>query len=166
MASDMLPGWPRHRTLLFRITAADGTPPLGFKAGSINVCLNPMHKAHELEYEFADCGAKVLVTSHEGYAVAEPVRAASPLEAVAVTSYRDYLPNEPALPVPEQFLEPSREFADTVDFLTAVTETAPLTTPEPRAPTDTCRSARPRTDWSGRGARDPRRGRPRTHGGC
>src|SRR5262249_53559795 len=38
------------------------------RAGAIAVCLNPMHKAAELLHEFSDSGARVLVTSHRGYA--------------------------------------------------------------------------------------------------
>src|SRR5205814_80976 len=80
------------------------------------VCVNPMHKAVELQHELDDSGARVLVTSDQGYGVIEPIRAGSPLEAVVVTSYRDFLPERPTLPPPPSFLEPPRACPDTEDF--------------------------------------------------
>jgi len=68
------------------------------RAGGIAVCLNPMHKATELLHELEDSGAKALVTSDGSYAAVAPIRAQTQLEAIAVTSYRDYLPAEPSLP--------------------------------------------------------------------
>jgi acyl-CoA synthetase (AMP-forming)/AMP-acid ligase II len=107
------------------------------KAGAINVCLNPMHKAVELEHEFEDSGARVLVTSDQGYAVVAPIRGRTPLESVVVTAYREYLPAEPTLPVPPSFLEPARRWADTEELATVLTEAAPLTAPLRRALDDT-----------------------------
>lgn len=107
------------------------------KAGAIAVCLNPMHKAVELAHEFEDSGARALVTSDHGYAVVAPVRGRSSLAAVAVTSYRDFLPAEPALPVPPSFLEPGPPAPDTEPFLPIARDHAPLPAPRPRALEDT-----------------------------
>lgn len=109
----------------------------GLKAGAVNVCLNPMHKATELLHELEDSAARVLVTSGQGYAVVEPIRAKTPLEAVAVTSYGDFLPDSPTLPVPPSFLEPARPASDTEDFLRVLASAVPLRTPEARAMSDT-----------------------------
>src|SRR5438046_1657292 len=70
------------------------------KAGAVNVCLNPMHKARELQRDLADSGARVLVTAELGGAVVEAARGDTALQAVAVTRYADYLPETPTLPVP------------------------------------------------------------------
>jgi acyl-CoA synthetase (AMP-forming)/AMP-acid ligase II len=102
------------------------------KAGAINVCLNPMHKAIELEHEFQDSGATVLVTSDQAYPIVASIRDRTPLEAVVVTACCDYLPAEPSLPVPPSFLEPSRPSPDTERFLSIVREASPLATPRPR----------------------------------
>ncbi|MBI2217207.1 MAG: AMP-binding protein [Candidatus Rokubacteria bacterium] len=107
------------------------------KAGAINVCLNPMHKAIELEHEFQDSGAKVLVTSDQAYPIVASIRDRTPLDAVVVTAYRDYLPAEPTLTVPPSFLEPSRPSPDTDGFLSIVREAPPLGTPRPRRLDDT-----------------------------
>src|SRR5216684_2618396 len=86
------------------------------RAGAINVCLNPMHKAVELLHEFKDSGARALVTSDQGYALVAPIRNQTRLEFVAVTSYRDFLPNEPDLPPPPSFLEPTSACPGTESF--------------------------------------------------
>ncbi len=109
----------------------------GLKAGAINVCLNPMHKAVELQHEFDDSGARVLVTSDQGYAAVEPIRASTPLESVVVTAYRDFLPKEPTLPVPPAFVEAARRCPDTQTFVDIVTAASPLATPRPRGLGDT-----------------------------
>jgi len=75
------------------------------RAGGIAVCLNPMHKAVELVHEFEDSGARALVTTNEAYSAVEPIRAQTKLETVVLTDYRDFLPDEPALPLPPSFLE-------------------------------------------------------------
>ncbi len=107
------------------------------KAGAINVCLNPMHKAVELTHELGDSGARVVVTSDQACETVEASRAGSPVEAVVVTSYRDYLPPAPALPVPPSFLEPARPCGGGEDFLAIVRSAPRLAHPVARAPGDT-----------------------------
>jgi acyl-CoA synthetase (AMP-forming)/AMP-acid ligase II len=106
------------------------------RAGAIAVCLNPMHKAVELLHEFEDSGARALVTSDQGYAVVAPIRQRTRLEAVAVTSYRDFLPAEPTLPPPPAFLEPAVPCPGTESFLDILRK-GRLAVPVPRAPEDT-----------------------------
>jgi len=106
------------------------------RAGAIAVCLNPMLKAVELLHVFEDSGARLLVTSDHGYSVVAPIRERSRLEAVAVTSYRDFLPPEPTLPPPPGFLEPAGPHPDTESFLDILRK-GPLGLPGPRAPEDT-----------------------------
>jgi acyl-CoA synthetase (AMP-forming)/AMP-acid ligase II len=107
------------------------------RAGAIAVCLNPMHKAVELTHEFKDSGARALVTSGLGYAVVEPIRQQSSLEIVAVTSYRDFLPEKPTLPPPPGFLDPASAFPDTEAFLDILRLSPELASPEERLPEDT-----------------------------
>ena len=107
------------------------------KAGAINVCLNPMHKAAELEHEFNDSGARVLVTSDQAYPMIASIRSSTPLETVVVTSYREYVPASPTLAVPASFLETPRAPADTEDFTRIVAREVPLGMPVPRRLSDT-----------------------------
>jgi len=107
------------------------------RAGAIVVCLNPMHKAVELQHEFDDSGARILVTSDQLYPVVEPIRGQTPLEAVVVTAYRDFLPAEPTLPPPASFLEPAVHHPGTEAFLAVVGTAAPLETAVQRSLSDT-----------------------------
>jgi acyl-CoA synthetase (AMP-forming)/AMP-acid ligase II len=145
-ASDRFAGWlierglrPGDRVALF----LENCPQFAIayygalKAGAVNVCLNPMHKAVELQQEFEDSGARVLVTSEPGWALVEPIRKDTPLEAVAVTAYREYVPAAPTLPVPPSFQEPEQGHPGADDFQEIVTKAAPLRAPEPRRLDDT-----------------------------
>lgn len=107
------------------------------RAGAIVVCLNPMHKAAELQHEFEDSGARALVTSCEGYAAIEPFRAQTGLAAVAVTAYRDFLPEVPVLPPPSSFLAPAKVFPGTETLLEILRTATPLADPAERAGSDT-----------------------------
>src|SRR3989440_4334120 len=107
------------------------------RAGAIVVCLNPMHKAVELQHEFEDSGARVLVTSDQLYGIVEPIRAGTPLEVVVVTAYRDFLPVEPTLPPPASFLEPAIHHPGTEAFLAVVRTAPPLKAPVQRSLSDT-----------------------------
>ncbi len=145
-ASDRMAGWllghgfqPRDRVSIFM----ENCPQFAIayfgalKAGAINVCLNPMHKAVELQHEFDDSGARFLVTSDLNYAVAESIRSKTKLESVLVTSYGDYLPQNPALPVPPAFLQPPRHFSGTEDFIGALRDAPGPETLDTQALTDT-----------------------------
>jgi long-chain acyl-CoA synthetase len=107
------------------------------RAGAIVVCLNPMHKAAELLHEFEDSGARVLVTSDQLYAVVEPIRARTPLEAVVVTAYGEYVPVSPTLPVPPSFAAPRRATTGTEDFQAVLAAAPRLARPPARALGDT-----------------------------
>jgi acyl-CoA synthetase (AMP-forming)/AMP-acid ligase II len=107
------------------------------KAGCVNVCLNPMLKSAELERDLVDSGARALVASDHGYPAVEPVRERTSLRAVALTSYRDYLPEAPTLPVPPSFLLPEETFAGTQSFVSVVAEAPRIARIEERGPHDT-----------------------------
>ena len=96
-----------------------------------------MHKAVELQHEFQDSGARVLVTSDQLYGIVEPIRAGTPLEVVVVTAYRDFLPVEPTLPPPASFLEPAIHHPGTEAFLAVVRTAPPLKAPVQRSLSDT-----------------------------
>ena len=145
-ASDRFAGWllaqsvqPGDRVALY----LENSPQFviaymgALKAGAIVVCVNPMHKAFELQRDLVDCGARILVTADHGSSIVEEVRRGTALEAVAAVDYRAYLPAEPTLPVPASFLEPHRRATAAEDFQEIVTHTAPLARLVWRAPDDT-----------------------------
>jgi acyl-CoA synthetase (AMP-forming)/AMP-acid ligase II len=145
-ASDRFAGWLRSRGLAPGDRVAlylENCPQFAIaymgalKAGCVNVCLNPMLKSAELERDLVDSGARALVSSDHGYPAVAPVRERTSLLAVAVTSYRDYLPAAPTLPVPPSFLLPEETFPSTESFLTVVTDAPRIVRIEARAPHDT-----------------------------
>ena len=108
------------------------------KVGAITVALNPMHKAHELGHELGDSGARVLVAADAGREIVESVRDRAALDAVVRVSYRDYLPDEPTLPLPPSLREDApRRPAGWDEFRAIIGDGATLRALEPRARHDT-----------------------------
>lgn len=108
------------------------------KVGAITVALNPMHKAHELGHELEDSGARVVVAADAGREVVEGVRDRTALDTAVLVSYRDYLPEEPTLPLPPSLLEDApRRPRGWEDFRATVRSAATLRALEPRARHDT-----------------------------
>lgn len=145
-ASDRFAGWLRARGLAPGDRVAlylENCPQFAIaymgslKAGCVNVCLNPMLKSAELERDLVDSGARALVSSDHGYPAVAPVRERTALLAVAVTSYRDYLPARPTLPVPPSFLLPEETFAATESFVQIAAEGPRIPRLEERRPHDT-----------------------------
>jgi acyl-CoA synthetase (AMP-forming)/AMP-acid ligase II len=146
LASDRFAGWLRARGLAPGDRVAlylENCPQFAvaymgsLKAGCVNVCINPMHKAGELQRDLADAGARALVTSDLGGAVVAAVRGDTALTAVAVTRYRDYLPSAPTLTVPPSFLEAAPPLPGGEDFVAIAGQGPRLQRMEPRALTDT-----------------------------
>lgn len=108
------------------------------KVGAITVALNPMHKTHELGHELEDSGARVIVAADAGREVVEGVRDRTALDTAVLVSYRDYLPEEPTLPLPPSLLEEApRRPRGWEDFQTIVGSAATMRALEPRARHDT-----------------------------
>ncbi|MFH1137914.1 MAG: long-chain-fatty-acid--CoA ligase [Pseudomonadota bacterium] len=75
------------------------------RAGGVVVPLNPMLTAGEFSRLLEDSGAKVIITTTDLFPrVAEPCRALG-LTGVIAGTYRDYLPDQPELPVPDFMLQ-------------------------------------------------------------
>src|SRR5207245_9171784 len=145
-SSDRFAGWLRARGLRPGDRVAlflENCPQFAIaymgalKAGAVNVCLNPVHKARELQRDLADSGARVLVTADLGGAVVEAARAQTGREAVAATRYADYLPETASLPVPPSFREVGVRPAGAEDFRSIVADAPRIDRHEPRAPGDT-----------------------------
>lgn len=87
------------------------------RAGGVVVPLNPMFKHAELEYEIQDSQTETLVGLDYLYPEVENIRDRVPLKNIILTSLRDYLPEEPVLPLPSEAKEEKRSFSKTIDFL-------------------------------------------------
>lgn len=86
------------------------------KAGAVAGPCSPMFKEWELEYEVKDMEAETLVTLDLLYPVAEAIRGQTGLKRVVITGYRDFLPEQPALPLPDELKLPGRQYQDTVEL--------------------------------------------------
>ena len=87
------------------------------RAGAVVVPVNPMFKQAELEYEINDAGAETLIGLDHLYPELEKVKSKTPLRNVILTSLRDYLPDEPVLPLPSEAQKSKLSFSGALDFL-------------------------------------------------
>jgi acyl-CoA synthetase (AMP-forming)/AMP-acid ligase II len=87
------------------------------RAGGVVVPLNPMFKHAELEYEIKDAQTDTLIGLDYLYPEVEKIRDRVPLRNVILTSLKDYLRDEPILPLPPEAKEQKRSFSKTLDFL-------------------------------------------------
>jgi len=87
------------------------------KAGGVVVAANPMFKADELLYELKDSGTEIIVALDHLYPLVREVREKIRLSKVIVTSYWDFLPENPALPIHASMQPPKEVFQQTLDFL-------------------------------------------------
>jgi acyl-CoA synthetase (AMP-forming)/AMP-acid ligase II len=95
----LLPNCPQFLIAFFGI----------LKAAAVHVPVNPMFREEELVYELTDSGARVLLAWDSLVPMIENVRRRVPLDVVISTSLAEYLPAEPALPVPSMATAPGRQ---------------------------------------------------------
>ena len=94
------------------------------RAGGVVVPLNPMFKYAELEYEVNDAGATVLIGVDSLYPEVEKIRSKTPLAHVILTSLKDYLPDNPTLPLSPDMEQAKRSFPQTIDFDALIRDSA------------------------------------------
>jgi len=87
------------------------------KAGGVVVAANPMFKEDELLYELKDSGTEIIVVLDHLYPRVREVQKKIPLSRVIVTSYHDFLPADPGLPLHPSMQPPKAVFPQTLDFL-------------------------------------------------
>jgi acyl-CoA synthetase (AMP-forming)/AMP-acid ligase II len=106
------------------------------KARAVVVPANPMLREMELQYELNDSGARVLVALDHLYPMVAMIREKVSLEHVIVTSYHDYLPEEPELPLHPSMVPPKERFPETADFRECLRSAAPDCPGGPASPGD------------------------------
>ncbi len=87
------------------------------QAGAIVVSLNPMFKSAELDHEINDSGAETLVALDYLYPEVKRAEGRIKLRNVLITSLRDYLPENPGLPLTSEMEQPKVMFPGAMDFL-------------------------------------------------
>jgi len=94
------------------------------RAGGVVVPLNPMFKHAELEYEINDAQAETLISFDFLFPEVEKIKEQIQLKNIIITSPRDFLPEEPILPLPTEAEEEKRFFPKTVDFIDFLSKSA------------------------------------------
>jgi acyl-CoA synthetase (AMP-forming)/AMP-acid ligase II len=84
-----------------------------------------MFKEHELVYELNDSGARLIITLDTMFPLVQAVTDRTGLGGIVCTSLRDYLPDNPTIPVHETLLTPKRECPGATDFLSMLDSQEP-----------------------------------------
>lgn len=87
------------------------------RAGGIVVAANPMFKEEELAYEIRDSGAKILIAQDILYPKAGKIRQEAGISHVILTSYSDFLPSRPKLPLHPSMQAAKMRFPESLDLL-------------------------------------------------
>jgi long-chain acyl-CoA synthetase len=95
------------------------------RLGLIIFTADPGYKEYELEYEVVDSGAKLIFCFDQNYPVVEAIRERTGIKDVVVTSFWDYLPSEPTLPLHPTMTPPKQTFPNTLEFLDLLQKYAP-----------------------------------------
>jgi long-chain acyl-CoA synthetase len=97
------------------------------KLGLISVPIDPMHKELELEYALNDCGATLIMVLDQLYPIVNNVRDKCKIKDVIVTSYHDFMPDEPAFPLHPMMLPEKQTFPDTHNYHDLIEKYQPTT---------------------------------------
>ncbi|MGQ9721528.1 MAG: AMP-binding protein [Candidatus Jordarchaeum sp.] len=87
------------------------------KAGAIVVPINPMLKEMEVEQQLNDSETETLITLDYLYPTIQKVEKKTKLRNVIVTSFRDYLPEEPTLPIHISMEQEKKTYPETLEFI-------------------------------------------------
>jgi len=97
------------------------------KLGLISVPIDPMHKELELEYALNDCGANFIMVLDQLYPLVNNVRDKCKIKDVIVTSYHDFMPDEPAFSLHPMMLAEKQTFPDTHNYHDLIEKYQPTT---------------------------------------
>jgi len=99
-------------------------------AGGIVVSLNPMFKHAELVYEINDSGAETLIVMDFLFPEVKKIIDQTKLRNVLITSFTDFLPDEPTLPLHIGMKQQKVTFPGTLDFVNLLCNSLPQKTPK------------------------------------
>lgn len=92
------------------------------KLGAAVSPCSPLFKKHELQYQVSDLGAEVIVAADSLYPVVAEVREQTRLRHVFLTSYADFLPENPTITVPAEVRAPRQPVPGTMDLLETLSQ--------------------------------------------
>jgi len=87
------------------------------RLGMILFTANPGYKEMEMEYQLTDSGAQLVLAFDQNYHIIERLRDKTEVKDVIVTSFHDYLPENPTLPIHPVMTPPKQTFSNTFEFL-------------------------------------------------
>jgi len=86
------------------------------KLGLIAVPIDPMSKELELEYFLNDSGVRLIATMDQLYPTLIPVKEKCNIKDVIITSFHDYLPDKPTIPIHPMMKSERKKFPGTHEF--------------------------------------------------
>jgi acyl-CoA synthetase (AMP-forming)/AMP-acid ligase II len=86
------------------------------RAGAVVVAINPMFKHAELEYQLRDAGVETVVALDSLVSEVKRARERIRVKNLIVTSFQDYLPKNPILPLTPEMSQPERDIPESLDF--------------------------------------------------
>lgn len=92
---------------------------------SVGPC-SPMFKEWELEYEINELNARVIIANTYLYPIIKNVKDSTPLEHIIVSSFKDFLPEEPALPFILEYEDPT-DLDGAIQMMDLIKSTTPNT---------------------------------------
>jgi len=95
------------------------------RLGLIIFTADPSFKGYELEYVVTDSGAKLIFAFDQNYSNVKPLLEKEMVKDVIVSSFWDYLPQKPALPLPDVMKLPKQTFTETFDFINLIQKYPP-----------------------------------------
>jgi long-chain acyl-CoA synthetase len=95
------------------------------RLGLIIFMADPGFKEFELQYELQDSGATLVFAFDLNYEYVQAIREGSSIKDVIVTSFEDYMPEAPTLPLPSVMETKKRTFPDSLEFVDLLRKYAP-----------------------------------------
>ncbi|NPU83762.1 MAG: AMP-binding protein [Syntrophaceae bacterium] len=93
------------------------------KMGGIVVNVSPMYKQDELVHELKDAGVETIIMEDFFWPVLEPVIGECGLKNILVTSFADYLPEKPTIPLHASMSTEKKSIPGTIDFKSLIEKT-------------------------------------------
>lgn len=89
----------------------------GLKAGCTIIPLDPVWKEIELEAPLEDIGPSLIVTQDLNFPVIENLKSRFDFKYILITSFQDFLPEQRAIPFPEDIDVPKAECTGALDMM-------------------------------------------------
>ena len=90
------------------------------KLGALASPCSPLFKAHELAYQLADLGARVVIAADNLYPIVQKVMSETQLRTVMLVHYQDMLPETTTYAVPQEMRGEKSFVPNTIDLLAAM----------------------------------------------